>query len=169
MKNYSMGSRCRIADQAVEAVTKHLLSKPQTIEVLSVEARSDYQNLGIDLLWTFYNSLGNGAMTVEVKADTYYHTGNLFLETISNMTKGTPGCFLGSSADIYAYFFINANVLYWIPLKVAQKWLTEQQERFSIRTTSTGAGDKHFYKTQGVLVPRDILAAEVKGTEVIQL
>ena len=169
MNHYTMKGRCAVADQAIEAVTKYLLSQPNTIEVLSVEDKSEWQKKGIDLLWTFHYSKGNGGLTVEVKADTYYHTGNLFLETISNMTKDTPGCFVASCADFYAYFFIGANVLYWIPLKRVQAWLTEHGERFPIRVTSTGSANKEYYKTQGRLVNHDILAAEVKGTKVIQL
>lgn len=168
-KNYSFGRSFNIGKVAVEKVTAFLQQQPNHRGFANVEDVKKYQELGIDILWWIYSTPRNRMIKVEVKADTYFHTGNIYLETVSNMTKQTPGCFLSSRADIWAYFFIGVEVLYWIPLKVAQNWLKLAQNRFQIRNTSTGKGDTQFYQTQGVLVPRTVLLQEVPGVREIKI
>jgi hypothetical protein len=170
MKNYKFGNSFGIGKIAVDAVTAFLTQRDNHLGLASVEDNPKYRKAGIDILWVVKEGEGKRVVPVEVKADTYYRTGNLYLETISNTTKGSPGCFVSSQADVYAYFFIGVNVLYWIPLKRAQKWFSEHQERFPIRLTSTGNRDgEHMYKTEGRLVPRNVLVAEVPGTMVVEV
>jgi hypothetical protein len=169
MPNYNFHESMAIGKIAVDAVSALLIRQPIHQHLRSVEDIEVFQNAGVDLLWYVTDGEKVRQVKIEVKADTYFETGNIFLETESNTTKGTPGCFVGSCADIYAYFFVGANVLYWIPLKLAQKWLIESQGRFPERYTSTGNGSKHFYRTKGVLVPRLTLLQEVYGTKEIKI
>jgi hypothetical protein len=170
LMNYKFGNSFGIGKIAVNAVTTFLATQKNHLGLTSVEDSPKYRNLGIDILWVVKDTKGKRIVPVEVKADRYYHTGNLYLETISNTTKGSPGCFVSSCAAIYAYFFVGPNVLYWIPLKRAQEWFSEHQERFPIRLTSTGnKNGEHLYKTEGRLVPRSVLVAEVPGVKVVEV
>lgn len=168
-KNYNFHDSLATGKIAVKAVSAMLVQQPIHIRLTSVEDIGAYQNEGVDLLWVVNDKGKERLVTIEVKADTYFETGNLFLETVSNMTKQTPGCFLSSRADVYAYFFVGVDVLYWIPLKKAQAWLTINYQRFPERITSTGRGTEHFYKTKGVLVPRMVMVQEVWGTKEIKI
>lgn len=168
-KNYNFRDSLNIGKIAVDAVTALLVKQPIHINLISVESLPMFQERGVDLIWVVKDGEKKRRVGIEVKADTYFETGNLFLETVSNMTKQTPGCFLSSCADVYAYFFVGVDVLYWIPLKKAQAWLTINYQRFPERITSTGRGTEHFYKTKGVLVPRMTLLQEVYGTKEIKI
>ena len=167
--SYNFGGSFNIGKIAVEAVTSFLKRQHNHLGLASVEGSETYQGQGVDLLWRIKDRDIKRIVRVEVKADRYYHTGNLYFETVSNTTKGTQGCFVGSCADIYAYFFVGVGVLYWIPLKIAQMWFSEHQERFPVRTTSTGRNGEVLYRTEGRLVPRTILEKEVPGTRVITI
>ena len=168
-RNYNFRNSFNIGTIAVKAVSDILVKQPIHINLISVENLPLFQERGVDLIWVVDDAGTKRRVGVEVKADTYYDTGNLFLETVSNMTKETPGCFVSSCADIYAYFFVGVDVLYWIPMKKAQEWFSLNYKRFPEKTTSTGRGSEHFYKTKGVLVPRDVVVQEVYGTKVITI
>lgn len=168
-KNYNFRDSLATGKIAVDWVVNLLKKQPIHKDITSVEDNPTYRGMGMDLLWLVNDNGRDRIVTIEVKADTYFDTGNLFLETVSNMSKGTPGCFLSSRADVYAYFFVGVDVLYWIPLKKAQAWLTINYQRFPERITSTGRGTKHFYKTKGVLVPRMVMLQEVYGTKEIRI
>lgn len=59
--------------------------------------------------------------TVEVKAETR-HTGNLYLETWSNREWFTPGWMVYSNSDVLAYYFLDTNQLYTVPMRKLKVW-----------------------------------------------
>jgi len=75
---------------------------------------------------------------IELKAEAKY-TGNLFLETWSNLPELTPGWMLTSRADDLLYYFADVKTLYSIKLRRLQEW-------------AFGIGEKegHIYKYREV-------------------
>jgi len=155
-------------DQAARDVTAYLSGLPATINVENVEDDPRFRRKDIDLLWRRQVDGRNVVTTVEVKGDRQFHTGNYFLETISNEGLDTPGCFLYTEAEFVFYYFVEPRELHIIPVKEGRAWFKRNLERFREARTSTPAGTGD-YVTVGRLVPRDVMRAEVKGIDVVQL
>lgn len=162
-----------VAAAAVTAVTHFLQTHwPNTVAVHSVEEDPTYQPYDVDLLWSVVEHGRLRTIPIEVKGDTYHHTGNFFFETVSNEGKTTAGCFLYTAAKWLFYYFINTGRLYCLPLDRAQPWFAHNDDRFEERRTSTPinrtAADRDHYITVGKLVPIDVVLAEVPGVLVFQ-
>lgn len=89
---------------------------------------------------------------VEYKSGIQTHyTGNLFLETISVDTTGTPGWVLTCRADFILYAaLLDHLILVFRPARLRRS-LADLQQRFPV--TKTGRGQNKGYDTHGVLVP----------------
>ena len=166
IKQHGMKYTASVGDAAVDAVTHFLETYwPQTVAVHNVEHETDFQQFDVDLLWTVANKHGRlRTIPIEVKGDRYHRTGNFFFETVSNASKGTPGCFLYTGATWLFYYFVEIDHLYCLPMNVIRPWFHEQMEQFPERETSTPVGSEH-YITIGRLVPIDRVLEEVEGVQ----
>ena len=164
VKSYSFEEQKRISLQGLEKVCNYLVRLPETNYLGRVHDNPDYSSRGIDLLWVCLEEI-----SVNVWVD-FYTSGNFFLETISNEKKGTPGAFVNSEADLMIYYIQPWQTIYQLPLKPAQEWFKNNQNRFKERRTTTRATRKRKgYTTVGRIVPIDILMREVDDTERIIL
>ncbi|PWA09676.1 hypothetical protein DCC39_12585 [Pueribacillus theae] len=169
IKKYSMRDTLDIADAAAKDIEQWLKTFEETIDVMNVENDEDYQLKDIDLLWIKQNRDGSKrTITIEVKGDRYYRTGNYFLETISNKKKNTPGCFMYTEADYVFYYFVDEKELHVLPMPRTRDWFIRNLHHFKERETSTPVGDGH-YITVGRLVNRNELQKHVQGARVLKL
>lgn len=92
---------------------------------------------------------------LELKAEAKY-TGNLFLETWSNLPELTPGWMLTSRADDLLYYFADTKTLYTLKLRRLQEWAFGIGERdghiYEYREV-TQAKYQQINFTRGRLVP----------------
>lgn len=161
---YTMEETSEVARKASLEIEIWLLSLSETIHVRNVEDDPLYRRIDVDLLW--YNQYG--PYKVEIKADRYYQTGNLFFETYSNWESGTPGCFLYTEADYLFYYFPTIRKLYILPMPKTRYWFQSNADRFRERSTRTPTRTG-FYTTVGRLVPIETVLQEVSGIRVVQL
>lgn len=163
---YHWESSKNIGKEAVIAVTDFLKSAAasshlfQTESICSVEDDPIYRNKEIDLLWVAPIKGKSDRMTIEVKGDQNYQTGNFFLETISDLSRKTPGAFLCCQADWFFYYFLNVEILFCMPTNLTRAWFSENISRFKERETSSRRG-AWIWKTRGSLVPIRTLLDEV--------
>ena len=139
----------------------------QTIHIHDIQDDPRYQPIGIDLLWLVEAASSSCAITVEVKGDTNDHTGNFFIETVSDVAKNTPGAFIACKAEWYFYYFINTKTLYCIPMMIAKPWFEKNKASFKERfSNSTRAG--RTWKTKGCLVPKYAIENEIEDLRIFQ-
>jgi hypothetical protein len=164
LKEHKMAYTTAVADAAAADVTDFLKTFwSQTVAVHNVEADKAFQPYDVDLLWTVADGHGRlRTIPIEVKGDRYHKTGNFFFETVSNESKGTPGCFLYTGAKWLFYYFVGNGRLYCLPMDVVRPWFHENMDRFDERRTSTPVGSEA-YETVGRLVPIATVLAEVAG------
>jgi len=138
------------ADEGTAHIVNYLKSRTDYVDCENVEGIKEYQLKDIDLIWHRDNWK---TYSVEIKVDNYHHTGNYFFETISNVGKKTPGCFMYSEADFLFYYFLKERELHVMPLKKVREWFIDNQDDFAIAKTSTSVNGSKYY-TQGCLVRR---------------
>jgi hypothetical protein len=162
LKQHRMSYTTNVAKTAAADVTHFLETTwPQTIAVHNVEDNPIYQEHDVDLLWTVVERSGRlRIIPIEVKGDTYHQTGNFFFETTSNESKGTPGCFMYTKAKWLFYYFVEAGILYCLPMGTVRPWFSHHIDRFDERKTSTPVGNE-MYVTVGRLVPIQTVLEEV--------
>lgn len=165
INQYGFTPMLKIGEMAVKEVEKYLRSLKETIEVINVEDDEEYQKKDIDLIWRYEMNGRKYEQRIEVKGDRYHHTGNVFLETISNRERNNPGCFMYSEADYFFYYFVESRELYIIPLRRAREWFKENMHRFEEKCLSTKVGNYTYYTSAGRLVPRKVLREEVQGVK----
>ena len=165
INQYGFTPMLKIGEMAVKEVEKYLRSLKETIEVINVEDDEEYQKKDIDLIWRYKMNGRKYEQRIEVKGDRYHHTGNVFLETISNRERNNPGCFMYSEADYFFYYFVESRELYIIPLRRAREWFKENMHRFEEKCLSTKVGNYTYYTSAGRLVPRKVLREEVQGVK----
>jgi len=169
LKKYSMKSASSVAAQATTDIEKYLKSLPETVAVINVENDSTYRQKDIDIIWRRKEREVVTEVTIEVKGDRYFRTGNYFFETISNKSKGTPGCFMYTEADFIYYYFVDEKELHILPMPETRDWFIPRINKFEERETSTPVGNGKYYITVGRLVPRKIVAESVNGVQLIHL
>lgn len=163
-----MSDACATAARGTKIIEEFLEYVPNTLNVENVEDDPIYREKDIDLLWTFKAKGIEVTKSVEIKVDTYHATGNYFFETISNVGKNTPGCFMYSEADLLFYYFLGIE-LHIIPLKKARAWFVENKKRFRRVRTSTIVGGGKYY-TEGALVNRaDFIEESGCNVKIIKL
>jgi hypothetical protein len=164
LKQHRRSYTTNVAKTAAVDVTEFLEATwPQTIAVHNVEDNPIYQEHDVDLLWVVVERSGRlRVIPIEIKGDTYHQTGNFFFETISNESKGTPGCFMYTRAKWLFYYFVEVGTLYCLPMATVRPWFYHQMERFDEKKTSTPVGGE-MYVTVGRLVPIQVVIEEVEG------
>lgn len=170
LKRYSMSDASEIANRAAADIESKLRSQPATVDVVNVEDDAEYRAKDIDILWR--RRLDDGSIKtirIEVKGDRYYKTGNYFLETISNESRGTPGCFMYTEADFVYYYFVDERELHILPMPATRDWFRKHLNEFKERKTSTPVGNGEHYVTVGRLVPRHIVSANVPGVKILKI
>lgn len=165
ISQYGFTPMLRIGEIAVKEVEEYLNNMEETIEVINVEDDAEYQKKDIDLIWRYKMNGRKYEQRIEVKGDRYHHTGNFFLETISNIERNNPGCFMYSEADYFFYYFVETRELNVIPLRRAREWFKNNIDRFEEKFLSTKVGNYTYYTSAGRLVPKNILREEVEGVK----
>ncbi len=156
----------RAGELAVEAVKRFLVSdicrtRWKDIRLIqSVEDNCYYQQKGIDLRTIAKAHSSLELVTIEVKGDRNEKTGNFFLETVSDVAKGTQGAFLMCEANWYFYFFLNRLHLFCLPLEKVRAWfhgVTLQE-----RNAASRRADRQ-WTTRGKLAPIARVMREIPG------
>lgn len=136
-------------------IVGYLQTQLSTVNVENVEDDDYYRTKDIDLIWTREANGISKKVAVEVKVDTYFRTGNYFFETLSNVEKNTPGCFIYSEADYFFYYFLGFEI-HAIELAPARAWFLDHINEFPRKRTTTTVG-RSYYHTEGCLVKRSTL------------
>jgi hypothetical protein len=166
-KKYSMNEASNVAKIAAEDIERFLISLKETIRVTNVEDDPVYRDKDIDLIWKWEKNGEEKTTTIEIKGDRYHYTGNYFLETISNKSKGTPGCFIYTEADYVFYYFVDKKELHVLPMPSTKEWFLKNINQFTEKETSTPFNNGNgFYITVGRLVNRELLQNSVAGVKV---
>jgi len=168
MESYNFDERNEFSKKGIKAVYSYLNTLKKTIEIKNVEDDKAYQKNDIDLVWVYKKDNNNVMISIEVKADSYT-TGNFWLETLSNESLGTMGCFVKSKAKFLFYYFTGWDSMYIIPLKEAQSWLLKNMDRFKeSKTTTKDKNGNYQHTTVGRLVPISVMMKEVEGIKLVK-
>lgn len=163
--SYSMQEATATTDLGTKHIVSYLTKRADTKKIVNVEADAEYRKKDIDLLWHRSVNGTEKIYSVEVKVDNYFRTGNYFLETISNVEKGTPGCFMYSEAHYLFYYFLRVE-LHIMQLAHVRSWFQPKMTTFVAKRTSTPVGNG-FYQTEGRLVNRELLQSGVPNSVVV--
>ena len=162
-QQYGFSAVNKVATWSSGQVESWLHRRPRTISVTNVENDPLYRVQDIDILLVSRGSHEGEERrhTIEVKADQKGHkTGNLWLETISNVDLGTPGCFMYSQANHLYYHLVVTGQIYILDLDKTREWFKPRQNRFPTSRTRTLLAHGESYETEGRIVPiRSALAA----------
>ncbi len=97
--------------------------------------------------------------TFEIKSCSVIgRTGNFFLETVSNVERGTEGSFLYTRADYYVYYSTTEGLFHYLPMPKTRAWVLTQN--FPEKVTFTSQEGVVLYHTKGLVVPRRELLNE---------
>jgi hypothetical protein len=162
-----MDEGLEVTNRAMRVVQRHLETLVKSGKVVPVDEDPSWQGRGVDILW--YREDHSEATAVEVKGDRWHRTGNFFLETSSNVERNTPGCFVSTDSDIFAYYFVDAHELHLLPTKVLQKWFSEHIDQFPERLTGTRIHGRIAYHTAGRLVPRQLVRAAFPDYPIVMI
>ena len=163
-----MDEAASVAKKASSDIEIYLRKLKETVDVKNVEDNDVYRRKDIDLLWIHKRNNAYITTAIEIKGDRWHKTGNYFLETISNKSKGTPGCFMYTEADFIYYYFVGQRELHILPMPEARNWFVKNIGRFKEKDTSTPVNGQ-FYTTVGRLVPRRTLQNEVPGVMIVKI
>ncbi|WKZ57588.1 MAG: hypothetical protein QY326_02685 [Bdellovibrionota bacterium] len=114
VRKYSWTESTNLGNAAVDGVKEFLSSRAANTGwypiklVESVEDNQNFRKRDIDLLVIARVSGTLKTLSIEVKGDINDHTGNFFLETISDVKRRTPGAFLATTAKWYFYYFLRS-------------------------------------------------------------
>lgn len=172
IKQYEFHDKLSEAEEREELVLNYLISLPYVVEVEDVRDLDKYRQKDIDFIVHVYNKNTKkfSYETVDVKTDTYFRTGNIFAEMVSNMSLNTKGCFLKTECDYIYYLFHPQNILYILPTQEVRQWFWKNFESLPTKKTSTCDSEgKVLYESLGKLIPRKRLVKEVQGVRVVKL
>ena len=111
----------------------------------NVSAHILFQELDID----FIVQKDNMTATVDVKGDKH-NPNNFFIETVSNMDKGSQGCIYQTRADYWFYYFFPTDTFYYFKPQRMREHMHNKQFRKAYGYTQVGDGG---YSSEGLLVP----------------
>jgi len=160
---YKMKDTLSIASIATNDITEYLTNRDSILKVINVEDNKYCQIKDIDLIIIDKNFK---ASTIEIKGDTYHHTGNYFFEIVSNTVKNTEGCFLYTEAKYIFYYFIHIRELHILKTNIVREWFLNNIKRFPSYFTRTIV-NQNSYNTEGKLVPIHIVSREIGNTKII--
>ena len=134
-----------------EAIIERWLSKqPGVVSVDDLTGIEKYQKLDIDFAVTFNTGK---RVTFEVKTDTY-PMKNLYYETMSNLERGTIGCFEMTGADYMLYFYEKHNRIVMMDVGRMRKWFSLYKMRLEPyrKQVVNKVGSNH-YTSEGYAIP----------------
>lgn len=134
----------------IESIFMKEMLQAQTVDVQDIDY---YRKQDVDFLMF----LNGKRFKVEIKVDTVGHTtGNIFCETISNMNKGTEGCFMYTKCDYWMYYMLHTKTLYVFAMNSFREWVLSQKDGvWKKRNGFTELWNGDFYKSEGYIVPID--------------
>lgn len=159
-RGYGFDEVAQVGTDANREVVQYLESLKETIQVIDVQDDEFFQKKDIDLLYLFKTKNDVRLMKIEVKGDRQHKSGNYFLETVSNVDKGTEGCFMYSEADYFFYYFVETKELNIIPLQDARTWFIANMFEFEPKKVRTRVNG-HYYESEGRIVPKLRMNKEV--------
>lgn len=130
-----------------ELVSRLLIAHPLHVAVDDVRDDPSYQERDIDFVW----HTRHWRLSIDVKAERRMRE-NLFIETVSNCTKHTPGWVYKSGADLIAYTFLDKQLVFVFDLPLMRAFLRENASLYRGHAKTTKDG-KLQYETEGALVP----------------
>ncbi|ACB84825.1 hypothetical protein [Natranaerobius thermophilus] len=142
----------KIGKQGEKKVDEFLNNKKNIRNVIDVSDNEEYMEKGIDFLIETESGNKQG---IEVKTDTYYSSGNFFLEYIANTNKNKTGALLSSHAKWLFYYFIDGT-LYIFKLSDLKKWIKKNKKKYKKVSSQNPT-----YKSLGLLVSREELIEEL--------
>lgn len=157
-KGYTFAETKRIGKWACKQIAAYYQGRGY--EVTDVEDDPLMQTFDIDLI---VEGEGERPFYVEVKGDRYT-TDNVYIERISNIAKGTPGCLLYTVADIVCYYFVQEGRAIVIPVKPLQEWIPRRLCDFKSKNPATNIGKEEMYRSIGHPVPVRVMLEEVGAT-----
>ena len=163
MMSYDMKDTYSISEEGIKVTLDFLEKNDNIIKIIDVQDSEEYRKKDIDLIALFKN---NKKATIEVKYDTY-KSGNLYFETISNMSKGTEGCLMYSEAHFLFYCFEKYKQIYILNLPKFREWFIKNKENFDRKTTSTKIGNKTVYQSEGYTIPLKAIKKEFKYYKIV--
>lgn len=167
MNSYSMEDRQEIGDKGIEIVTAYLKNNKRVNKIVNVENYKEFQKKDIDILVNMNIEGIPKWVAIEVKCDSYA-SGNLYVETISNMNKNTLGCLMYSEAHYLFYYFEKYQDLYILPMKKFRNWFKDNIKRFNKKNLFTKLPDgKILYESEGYTVPLKIIKQEFRPLRII--
>ena len=136
----------------VATVARWLLRHPLVVDIADHQDTAEFRDQDVDLLAAVVVHDGTRRQVlVEVKADSHDLT-NLYFETVSNVSKGTPGCLMYTTAVVVAYLYTKENVLLLLPFPEFREWFLEHQDEFLDKQVTTSI-DFGTYQSKGKVVP----------------
>ena len=152
MNKYGFHQQDKQAKGASQEITEYLEARGFVVK--NVEDSWIYQKMDIDLL-----AFKDGRIYwIEIKADSYYKTGNYFAESISNSNTNSLGCWFKTKSHFIFYYFTKEKELHIINTIQAQNWTTSHKKSLKTRKTSTkGYNGKILYESEGYLINRKLL------------
>lgn len=129
----------------------------EQLELEDLSGVPEFQKADVD--FRVRNTETGQETLVEVKTDSYSHTGNLFLET----QDGGDGWFRFSKADVLVYYFVNGlnnhrNNAYFINLPLLRQMIDSGELELEARGVN-GSENRHGNRkrTKGYLLPVEVL------------
>lgn len=156
-KVHYMQDSLKVGELGEKAVLNFLLAKGYVQNYLDVRGDKVYWEKDVDYLIVF---IDGSYHLIEVKADTYSHTGYIFYEFLSCVEKNTLGCFQKTKAKWVFYYFVNDGTLYVIHVEKFRDWYEKNKHRFKISTVKNeilnkdGTRTGKFFHSRGHLIPR---------------
>lgn len=169
VNRYDWNDTTKIGARAEAAVRNFLASDAavhmwQKVKaVFDVGKNTYHQKRDTDLLLIVNENDGLFKASVEVKGDRNDHTGNLFLETLSDVERETPGAFIASRADWFFYYFVNSGHLFCLRMADAVPWFEKNNHLFPEKEVASDR-DRRTWRTRGKLIPISLLLRDLPST-----
>jgi hypothetical protein len=113
-----------------------------------------------------FNCQNQKVWSIEVKTEQENKTGNLYLETWSNLSRYTPGWMVTLNADILWYFFQKERLLYSVDFGKLKKWSFVQKRIYQFPEKKQNSYVQK-NDTWGRCVPIMVLKKEVGIKEIV--
>ena len=162
---HTFGKSKIYGDKGEYALGNYLRNNPDFCDIEKIVSAEE-QKKGKD--WK-YKSAGTDYY-IDVKTDSWWKTGNIAIETISDEARGVVGWLYKNECDFIYYYFPDSLDLYIIPMNSLREWCEENIAIYRIipvpnRDPKTGRS----WTAMCHLVPRSIIVKEVVGTTHIKL
>lgn len=152
-KVYAFKESLEVGKSGEDIIWNWLASRSYIVDLQDVSNDRKYQKQDIDFLATFKDGT---QISLEIKTDTYT-TGNIYFETISDVTMNTKGCMYVTKADFLLYYFINDNKLYIIKMDEYKKWFNRHKKDSNFKHHVV---HNTRYESEGYTFPANLLLKE---------